>query len=66
MVVSAECQIYMQIWKLGESVVSLVWIITEQLLCDAFALPSPALFPELIKAHPTYATTMDLLVHYTQ
>jgi hypothetical protein len=38
----------------------------EQLFRDAFALPDPA--PELlrlIKAHPTYAAVMDLLVHYT-
>ncbi|KIM48821.1 hypothetical protein M413DRAFT_21135 [Hebeloma cylindrosporum] len=37
-----------------------------QLFRDAFALPNPA--PELlkwIKAHPTYAAVMDLLVHYT-
>jgi hypothetical protein len=38
----------------------------EQLFCDAFALPDPApKLLELIKAHPTYAAVMDLLVHYT-
>ena len=39
---------------------------TEQLFCDAFALPNPA--PELlklIKVHPTYAAVMHLLVCYT-
>ena len=42
MVVPAEGQIYTQIWKLGKSAVSLVWIIIEQFLCDAFALPRTA------------------------
>jgi hypothetical protein len=38
----------------------------EQLFRDAFSLPNPA--PELlklIKAHPTYAAAMNILVHYT-
>jgi len=42
------------------------WIVIEQLFCDAVALPDPALYLEFIKADPTYATVMDLLVQYTQ
>jgi len=38
----------------------------EQLFRDAFALPDPAPeLLELVKAHPTYDTVMDLLFHYT-